>query len=165
MAPSRVRIPPSPLAQRPPRFCAHPRRGGRAVECGGLENRYPSLGGSRVQIPPPPLDGSTTAAPTSGRASGLGEGLRPPEPLARRAQGVTLVVTLLVLFPDTGSGGELALTVAVSLKLPFVVGLTVRVMVAVAPFAIVPIAQTTFWDFGLGVQPELAEPKPAFFGS
>src|SRR5215813_3594417 len=54
MAPSRVRIPPSPLAQRPPRFCAHPRRGGRAVECGGLENRYPSLGGSRVQIPPPP---------------------------------------------------------------------------------------------------------------
>ncbi len=30
-------------------------RGGRAVECGGLENRYPSLGGSRVQIPPPPL--------------------------------------------------------------------------------------------------------------
>src|SRR6184192_1606992 len=55
MAPSRVRIPPSPLAQRPPRFCAHPRRGGRAVECCGLENRYPSLGGSRVQIPPPPL--------------------------------------------------------------------------------------------------------------
>src|SRR5205809_5281900 len=54
MAPSRVRIPPSPLAQRPPWFCAHPRRGGRAVECGGLENRYPSLGGSRVQIPPPP---------------------------------------------------------------------------------------------------------------
>src|SRR6478736_8325538 len=54
MAPSRVRIPPSPLAQRPPRLCAHPRRGGRAVECGGLENRYPSLGGSRVQIPPPP---------------------------------------------------------------------------------------------------------------
>src|SRR3954462_5990913 len=31
------------------------RRGGRAVECGGLEIRYPSLGGSRVQIPPPPL--------------------------------------------------------------------------------------------------------------
>src|SRR3954469_23618417 len=30
-------------------------RGGRAVECGGLENRYPSLGGSRVQIPPPPF--------------------------------------------------------------------------------------------------------------
>jgi hypothetical protein len=30
------------------------RRGGRADECGGLENRYPSLGGSRVRIPPPP---------------------------------------------------------------------------------------------------------------
>src|SRR4051794_19408383 len=49
MAPSRVRIPPSP-----------PRRGGRAVECGGLENRYPSLGGSRVQIPPPPLNQAET---------------------------------------------------------------------------------------------------------
>src|SRR5437764_8113599 len=62
MAPSRVRIPPSPLAQRPPRVCAHPRRGGRAVECGGLENRYPSLGGSRVQIPPPPLNPTRTSA-------------------------------------------------------------------------------------------------------
>ena len=65
---------------------------------------------------------------------------------------MTLVVTLLVLFPDTGSGGELALTVAVSLKLPFVVGLTVRVMVAVAPFAIVPIVQTTVCVFGFGAQ-------------
>src|SRR3954451_23818834 len=36
-------------------------RGGRAVECGGLENRYPSLGGSRVQIPPPPLNRAETA--------------------------------------------------------------------------------------------------------
>ena len=47
--PSRVRIPPSPLA-----VCARRRRGGRADECGGLENRYPSFGGSRVRIPPPP---------------------------------------------------------------------------------------------------------------
>src|SRR5438876_4283922 len=39
-----------------------PRRGGRAVECGGLENRYPSLGGSRVQIPPPPLEQSPALA-------------------------------------------------------------------------------------------------------
>src|SRR5438874_10200735 len=38
------------------------RRGGRAVECGGLENRYPSLGGSRVQIPPPPLGRSRPAS-------------------------------------------------------------------------------------------------------
>src|SRR5712691_10982387 len=50
MSPSRVRIPPSPFTA----YHARPRRGGRAVECGGLENRYPSLGGSRVQIPPPP---------------------------------------------------------------------------------------------------------------
>src|SRR6266542_1556744 len=68
MSPSRVRIPPSPLrsvlapragARLPGRRLAtmpRPRRGGRAVECGGLENRYPSLGGSRVQIPPPPFN-------------------------------------------------------------------------------------------------------------
>ena len=31
------------------------RRGGRAVECGGLENRYRRFRRSRVQIPPPPL--------------------------------------------------------------------------------------------------------------
>jgi hypothetical protein len=31
------------------------RRGGRAVECGGLENRFGLLGPTRVQIPPPPL--------------------------------------------------------------------------------------------------------------
>src|SRR5581483_3750869 len=36
------------------------RRGGRAVECGGLENRYPSQGGSRVQIPPPPFQRAET---------------------------------------------------------------------------------------------------------
>src|SRR5438034_7257169 len=29
-------------------------RGGRAVECGGLENRFGPLGPTRVQIPPPP---------------------------------------------------------------------------------------------------------------
>src|SRR5664279_6412786 len=33
-----------------------PRRGGRAVECGGLENRFGLLGPTRVQIPPPPLN-------------------------------------------------------------------------------------------------------------
>src|SRR5215470_14372887 len=71
MAPSRVRIPPSPLAQRPPRFCAHPRRGGRAVECGGLENRYPSLGGSRVQISPPPLGSQRKRPRSRRRPSGL----------------------------------------------------------------------------------------------
>src|SRR5436309_3507797 len=75
MAPSRVRIPPSPLAQRPPRFCAVRRRGGRAVECGGLENRYPSLGGSRVQIPPPPF----VSHPTLDRCE-EGSKRKPPKP-------------------------------------------------------------------------------------
>jgi hypothetical protein len=45
----------NPSFSAPGLFWPAPRRGGRAVECGGLENRYPSLGGSRVQIPPPPL--------------------------------------------------------------------------------------------------------------
>ena len=36
-------------------LCAPARRGGRAVECGGLENRYRRFRRSRVQIPPPPL--------------------------------------------------------------------------------------------------------------
>src|SRR3954470_17210031 len=39
----------------PPATLVHPRRGGRAVECGGLENRFGLLGPTRVQIPPPPL--------------------------------------------------------------------------------------------------------------
>jgi hypothetical protein len=49
--------------------CAHRRRGGRAVECGGLENRFGPLGPTRVQIPPPPLEhakprtGSGVSAP------------------------------------------------------------------------------------------------------
>ena len=38
---------------------------------------------------------------------------------------MTVVVTLLELFPETGSLGDVALTVAVLTKLPFVVGLTV----------------------------------------
>src|SRR5581483_5729579 len=45
---------PARVAEQRPLRCPG-RRGGRAVECGGLENRYPSFGGSRVQIPPPPL--------------------------------------------------------------------------------------------------------------
>src|SRR5919109_4920958 len=36
-----------------PSFSA--RRGGRAVECGGLENRFGRFRPTRVQIPPPPL--------------------------------------------------------------------------------------------------------------
>ena len=30
------------------------RRGGRVVECGGLENRLSAYAGTRVRIPPPP---------------------------------------------------------------------------------------------------------------
>lgn len=36
------------------------RRGGRAVECTGLENRHAPCGVSRVRIPPPPLDSPGT---------------------------------------------------------------------------------------------------------
>src|SRR5439155_8364104 len=39
---------------RPPHSTA-PWRGGRAVECGGLENRFGRFRPTRVQIPPPPL--------------------------------------------------------------------------------------------------------------
>src|SRR5213075_1782306 len=65
------------------------RRGGRAVECGGLENRFGPLGPTRVQIPPPPLRPSAVApggAPARVRAarggrrkprSGRGERSRP----------------------------------------------------------------------------------------
>src|SRR6476659_4723844 len=35
-----------------------PRRGGRAVECGGLENRFGRFRPTRVQIPPPPPRGA-----------------------------------------------------------------------------------------------------------
>src|SRR4029077_12066862 len=42
---------------------AYPRRGGRAVECGGLENRFGLLGPTRVQIPPPPLNRAKAPAP------------------------------------------------------------------------------------------------------
>ncbi len=65
-------------------------RGGRAVECGGLENRYPSLGGSRVQIPPPPLDlaktrmvsGFSASPPLMPGVTGsaAGDRYRPPVP-------------------------------------------------------------------------------------
>ena len=39
-----------------------PRRGGRAVECGGLENRFGRFRPTRVQIPPPPLSPSRCTA-------------------------------------------------------------------------------------------------------
>jgi hypothetical protein len=62
------------------------------------------------------------------------------------------VVTLLVLFARTGSPGEVAVAVATSAKLPFVVGLIVSVTVAVAPRASVPRLHVTSCFFGLGSQ-------------
>ena len=64
------------------------RRGGRVVECGGLENRLP-LGVTRVRIPPPPPDNreslsdgalfvSGGGAGDSNRAHRNPRGLRPP---------------------------------------------------------------------------------------
>src|SRR6266700_1694696 len=62
-------------------------RGGRAVECGGLENRYPSLGGSRVQIPPPPLLSAARRSTQSRRC------LRRCAPVPRRALRTRLPAT------------------------------------------------------------------------
>src|SRR6202522_1032756 len=39
----------------PRRYAGCRGRGGRAVECGGLENRFGGQPPTRVQIPPPPL--------------------------------------------------------------------------------------------------------------
>jgi len=46
-----------------------------------------------------------------------------------------VVVIVDVLFAETGSGGDVELTVAVSLAAPLAVGFTVIVTVAVAPAA------------------------------
>src|SRR5712691_8802970 len=74
MSPSRVRIPPSPFRRtRRTRLgtMTRSRRGGRAVECGGLENRFGLLGPTRVQIPPPPLNQAESRSP--GGIAGLAE--------------------------------------------------------------------------------------------
>ena len=63
--------------------------------------------------------------------------------------------------------GDVADTVAVSVKSPFCVGFTTMVTIAPAPFATVPRLQTTNSCFGFGAQLpwlELADPKPAFLG-
>jgi hypothetical protein len=81
--------------------------------------------------------------------------------------GDTVVVTLLVLFPETGSLGDVALTEAVFVKLPFVVGFSVRVTVTVPPLAMVPMSHTTSRECGLGAHVpcvEVTEPSPVFFG-
>ena len=72
VAPTRGR---SRLVEPPRRVPCRGRRGGRAVECGGLENRYGSLGSSRVQIPPSPLEQAETRL--RGRVSSFEGGARP----------------------------------------------------------------------------------------
>src|SRR5437870_3647082 len=81
------------------------------------------------------------------------------------AHGDTLVVTLLVLFPETGSLGEVAQTGAVSVKSPFFVGLFTRVAVSVPPLFMVPMSHVTSCWWGVGAQlpcVEVAEPIPLF---
>jgi hypothetical protein len=56
-------------------------------------------------------------------------------------QGDTFVSTLLLLCVETGSFGDVELTVAMFVKIPFFMGFSVRVIVAVSAFAIVPMSQ------------------------
>ena len=66
-----------------------------------------------------------------------------------------------------GSLGDVADTVAVSVKFPFCVGFTTMVTIAPAPFATVPRLQTTSSCYGFGAQLPwlvLADPNPAFLG-
>ena len=76
-----------------------------------------------------------------------------------------MVVAVAVLFAVFGSGGELALTVALFVIVPLLVGFTAIVFVTVAPLATVPRSHVTIDLDGFAVQPELANAKPAFFGS
>src|SRR5439155_16506796 len=83
------------------------------------------------------------------------------------AYGDTCVVTLLVLFPEIGSFGDVAVTTAVSVKSPFFVGLTTIVTVTVAPLCILPMLHTTTCLCGFGAQlpcVDVTEPNPVFFG-
>ena len=75
-----------------------------------------------------------------------------------------MVVAVAVLLAVFGSGGDAALTLAVFVIVPFLVGLTVIVTVRVAPLAIVPRSQVTRDFDGFAVQLALADAKPAFFG-
>src|ERR1041385_3636071 len=60
---------------RRPRYPVFARRGGRAVECGGLENRFGRFRPTRVQIPPPPLDLRWTANARRRMIVGMASGL------------------------------------------------------------------------------------------
>ena len=74
-----------PRAQ--PEQAAHPPL--QPTRRSGLENRYPSFGGSRVQIPPPPLNGRQTRW-----LSGLRPCQLPPTSRARRERRALTSATL-----------------------------------------------------------------------
>src|SRR5919198_5718422 len=69
-----------------PSFSA--RRGGRAVECGGLENRFGRFRPTRVQIPPPPLLTSRPQPCRDEPASGGRAGLCPAGASQRGAKAL-----------------------------------------------------------------------------
>jgi hypothetical protein len=73
------------------------RRGGRAVECGGLENRFGLLGPTRVQIPPPPLTEPNPASDAGfrrGQAESLSHGKRREQPAERKVKPADDRVTI-----------------------------------------------------------------------
>jgi hypothetical protein len=81
---------------------------------------------------------------------------------------VTVVVAVAVLLLVFGSGGDVALTVAVFVTVPLVGDLTTIVIVAELPLAMLPSAQVTIALDGLAVQEPVvvdAEANPAFLGS
>jgi len=89
--------------------------------------------------------------------------------------GEIVVLTLELLLLWIGSGGEVAVTIAVLVIVPFVVGFTEMLMVAVPVGGGLPAVggrsprlHTSIRFSGLSAQlPWLgdADPKPAFFGS
>ena len=92
------------------------RRGGRAVECGGLENRYGSLGSSRVQIPPSPLNSRKPASRAgfrlASRASRARKRASPPEALllalpAGKQRGRPFLCSLAPLTLERGASEPL----------------------------------------------------------
>ena len=64
-----------------------PRRGGRAVECGGLENRFGRFRPTRVQIPPPPPFILRDGLPNVGGAGLVPAGAEVPAATALRQEG------------------------------------------------------------------------------
>jgi hypothetical protein len=113
--------------------------------------------------PPPGPDERPSKVDAEGARSG-----RAPYliyvPLTGR-YGRTNVSSLAVSFSVFGSAGDVALTVATLLMVPFLVGLTTMVTLAVAPLSMVPRLQVTiiFDRVHVPVSVE-TDPNPAVFG-